>query len=96
MGTIGRQARWLRGSSRDGSCGSRCPNAQAAAVGNSRKGVAFPRVGKGGARSALSRTPRHAGVSLVAWVLVFVVWLLVVTGLGHTWGLDSRSQIRRA
>lgn len=89
---VASQARWSRGSGRDGSCGSLRPNAQAAAVGSSRKGAPFPRVGKGGARSALSRTratPARAGWP--GWV--GFVRSLAVTRQGHTWSVGSRSQL---
>ncbi|CAO2640337.1 hypothetical protein LEMLEM_LOCUS25296 [Lemmus lemmus] len=71
--TIAGRAQWLRGSSHDRSCGSRRPSAQAAAVDNSRKRGAFPRVGKGGASSALSgirATPARAW--WLGWVCFFV------------------------
>lgn len=91
-GTIARRARRLRERDHDGSCGSRHPNSQAAAVGNSRKGAAFPRVMRGGASSALSSTratPARVGWS--GWVCA--VQLLADTGLGHSWGVSSRGQL---
>lgn len=91
-GTIARRARRLRERDHDGSCGSRHLNSQAAAMGNSRKGAAFPRVMRGGASSALSSTratPARVGWS--GWVCA--VQLLADTGLGHSWGVSSRGQL---
>ncbi|XP_030102316.1 5E5 antigen [Mus musculus] len=90
--TIAKRARRLREGDRDRCRGSRRPGSKAAAVGNSRKGAAFPRVMRGGASSALSgtrATPARAGWS--GWVCI--VQLLAVTGLGHCWCFCDRGQL---